>query len=946
MSRDTKSQDQEQCYSLFELWNLCKDKGQYSIVHDKAHDLEQTNADGAAYNIDLANMPIEIDGMILKPSPSMTDDNHIVTLTCTDNVSDINQSTENLHGRAKIIIHSNIGWSADGNILLKNDNEMNIQDSQLDVIHMDNECDRKPENRQNETDSGKTEHKKVVRSESGQINTYETSQPKNDQKETEFSLEKYNIVTENGASVVDANTEETNIKKIDVNVNKQDENESEIFQNKTDDSSNTNEGKVIKKPTTCEKKSLDEIWSKHLHWPEIPSTSSKRKLSTPMPYAISSKKWKEQMEEKNRTKMIPEARKPKSNPKGKSKSKDVKADANGDTIDATGCTLGSSQTESDSENDPDRIPDKSEDKGKTNYKTENITLGPYVIVTYGGKLHPGIVEKIEGDDYEVKAMSQEIGGQNVNEVTTSLCGLLRATEKGWSQARAISIFVLEQINHVKLDLLLKFSVPAIATVKTVLKGCRPITEHDINWNFIHDETLENNEEFEMFINKTQSCLHEAFPTKMLPTRSNLTYSASWMNSELKELRNQLYFLNEFYRQNKRDDTKEELSKFRKKYRSAIIKANNNYNSKIIKRSSNPTKTMWEIINTTKCQNSNTGKGSSLDPNDFNRFFCESVKELLEGLGESEQDPVINTEPNMNNEEFMHRMLQSLEESSKRIIHEANEKQTAEIKEEIRKEIEEISLKFKKEIDAKVSEFELKYTELKQKYEQLETELRKNNIIIFGLETAERETLRDVVIDKVNSLLQLTLTSKDINDIYTIGKQSTKKPIVVKLTSYLMKQDILKKCRLLKGTGIAISVELTLEERQEQKILRQHLKRARSMKLNAFIKNKKLIINGEEYTAQQLSREEEDTDSEEEEEKENSLQRAKGENKEATVERTRTISQPTTPIDLNHGKQGEEEPQDFITVKAPDTNKRKIVECNKATTRNNSVAKKRATAANK
>nr|CAI5835212.1 unnamed protein product [Callosobruchus analis] len=57
----------------------------------------------------------------------------------------------------------------------------------------------------------------------------------------------------------------------------------------------------------------------------------------------------------------------------------------------------------------------------------------------------------------------------------------------------------------------------------------------------------------------------------------------------------------------------------------------------------------------------------------------------------------------------------------------------------------------------------------------------------------------MLIDNIVSLLQLTLTAKDINDIYSIDKQSTKKAIAVKLTFYLMKQDTIKKCSLLKGT---------------------------------------------------------------------------------------------------------------------------------------------------
>ncbi|CAH2017472.1 unnamed protein product [Acanthoscelides obtectus] len=45
------------------------------------------------------------------------------------------------------------------------------------------------------------------------------------------------------------------------------------------------------------------------------------------------------------------------------------------------------------------------------YKTDNVIVGSYVIVTYGDKLYPGIVEKIDHDEYEVNAMCQVEGNK-------------------------------------------------------------------------------------------------------------------------------------------------------------------------------------------------------------------------------------------------------------------------------------------------------------------------------------------------------------------------------------------------------------------------------------------------------------------------------------------------------------------------------------------------------
>lgn len=287
---------------------------------------------------------------------------------------------------------------------------------------------------------------------------------------------------------------------------------------------------------------------------------------------------------------------------------------------------------------------------------------------------------------------------------------------------------------------------------------------------------------------------------------------------------------------------------------------------------------------------------------------------------------------MINDEVMNKLIKSLEESNRKTIEEANKKQSDYIKDNIKKEITVLKEHLESEFSKISTNFENKYKELKTKYEKLEKELRRNNIIIFGLETPV-ENLGNFVVNKLNQHLGLTLTINDINNIYTIGKQTTKRPIIVKLLSYLKKQEILKNCNKLKGTSISISEELSIEERKENKILRQHLKKARSKNLNASIKNRKLIVNGQAYSAQELADEEEDTDTEEIAETENAKIETASYNPQHSATRIHN-SAPSTPTTREEIQQEDiveqeeiAEQEVFETEKVEDSRKRKTVKVN-------------------
>ncbi|KAK9884096.1 hypothetical protein WA026_005036 [Henosepilachna vigintioctopunctata] len=101
--------------------------------------------------------------------------------------------------------------------------------------------------------------------------------------------------------------------------------------------------------------------------------------------------------------------------------------------------------------------------------------------------------------------------------------------------------------------------------------------------------------------------------------------------------------------------------------------------------------------------------------------------------------------------------------------------------------------------------------------------------------------------------QIELSESDINDVYSLGK-GINKPIKVELLSFITKRKVLYNTKHLKNTNIFISNDLTELQREEQKILRQHLKYLReNTEKRCYIKGNKLIIDNKGYNATELEK---------------------------------------------------------------------------------------------
>lgn len=124
-----------------------------------------------------------------------------------------------------------------------------------------------------------------------------------------------------------------------------------------------------------------------------------------------------------------------------------------------------------------------------------------------------------------------------------------------------------------------------------------------------------------------------------------------------------------------------------------------------------------------------------------------------------------------------------------------------------------------ECEANMAEFEKKTTVLTETNNKLTMELdklqqytRRNNIRIFGVPLIEGENVDEVVLRLFNFTMKLNM--RDINIIdraHRLGKIiNGKQSIMVKFISYRDRSMVLKSRRLLKGTGIYITEDLTIK----------------------------------------------------------------------------------------------------------------------------------------
>ncbi|KAL3271870.1 hypothetical protein HHI36_022340 [Cryptolaemus montrouzieri] len=170
------------------------------------------------------------------------------------------------------------------------------------------------------------------------------------------------------------------------------------------------------------------------------------------------------------------------------------------------------------------------------------------------------------------------------------------------------------------------------------------------------------------------------------------------------------------------------------------------------------------------------------------------------------------------------------------------KQTATLKEElIKNEVRQEG----SSIRSRISLFE----ERLENYLKLNDVLEKNNIIIVGLITDDAN-LVTYTISILNELLEIELNGDRFDSMYKLGNSSSS-PIKVKFILYLTKSLVLSKTFKLKGSNVYNNSNLCEENREREKVLKNHLKEERKKNHKAYINNWNLYVNGEQFNVEDV-----------------------------------------------------------------------------------------------
>ncbi|KAK9875233.1 hypothetical protein WA026_007628 [Henosepilachna vigintioctopunctata] len=139
------------------------------------------------------------------------------------------------------------------------------------------------------------------------------------------------------------------------------------------------------------------------------------------------------------------------------------------------------------------------------------------------------------------------------------------------------------------------------------------------------------------------------------------------------------------------------------------------------------------------------------------------------------------------------------------------------------------------------------------------EIQELKIRVDALEEENSELKRniDYVCEELKRLLDVEVAESDVSDCFPLGNGQNC-PVKIELLTNIKKRQIFSNLKKLKGTGIAVSHDLTRRQREELHGLKKHLLRARAnSSKKSFIRGNKLFVGKKEYTLGELERDIED-----------------------------------------------------------------------------------------
>lgn len=134
---------------------------------------------------------------------------------------------------------------------------------------------------------------------------------------------------------------------------------------------------------------------------------------------------------------------------------------------------------------------------------------------------------------------------------------------------------------------------------------------------------------------------QSFPEKSYQTRCDGPHRFSWF---IQGLRDHLGFLGEVSKQYDTIGNKLLFKNYQKIYNNSIKESKKAANDRLILSSKNPTRCMWDIINSQRGKLNNKKRGDpGITPDQFNDFFVNIAYSILQNIPATQTDPLARLE---------------------------------------------------------------------------------------------------------------------------------------------------------------------------------------------------------------------------------------------------------------------------------------------------------------
>ncbi|CAN7941741.1 unnamed protein product [Ixodes hexagonus] len=229
-------------------------------------------------------------------------------------------------------------------------------------------------------------------------------------------------------------------------------------------------------------------------------------------------------------------------------------------------------------------------------------------------------------------------------------------------------------------------------------------------------------------------------------------------------------------------------------------------------------------------------------------FCLLIL-LLSGDVELNPGPTVSEqiETILLSQRDMTARLASIEQRLEQSAASANERLTS-----IEHRIEALSFSAQKleQCEASIESLKSQVVTLLDKVDDLENRSRRNNLIVYGINEEDNETLssirKAVIEDLFKSKMGVNVAS--VERIHRLGRKAANKsrPVIIKFFDYNEKMLLMKNAPKLKGTKISVSEDYSRRVQEIRKQLWQTVKDNRTQDDKVFLRYDKLILNNDVY----------------------------------------------------------------------------------------------------